>query len=521
MPDHDTPPVPLTRTVAYLRKSRADGEETVEEVLAKHERILQDFAVKTWGAALPESRLLREVQSGETIATRPVMQQLIGMIQRKEADAVLVVELQRLSRGDLVDVGELSRLFLYTGCRILTPTKTWDLRDEYDKKFFEMELMHGNDYLEYTKRIMSRGRERSVRDGNYIGSRTPYGYERVFVDKRPTLAVVPAEAEVVRMIFELYAGPDPLGPTRIAHRLNELGLHSQRMDSWTPQAVRNVIGNPVYIGLLRWNARKEVREYRDGKIVKTRPVSGNCIMAEGRHEPIISRELWDRAQEAARTRALPSARHDRSTIVNPLSGLLVCASCGKVMAYKQCYDHRTKKPLPPIFLCTTGGKICPTRGAPYADVMQILADSLSRSLAELDVAEDAAPAFDPAEHTRAIYENELSELAKQQDRLYDFLERGLYDEDTFRRRMTALRAKIDAAEKSLSALDENKKSAEQNAQFRSTLSRCVAALSDPASTPEAINRLLKQIVLRIDYSREKSPRRKWDLTPIEMQVIFK
>ena len=219
-------PVPFSRLVAYLRKSRADGEETVEEVLAKHERILQDYVTNTWGVPLPDSKIFREVQSGETIAARPVMQQLIGMVQRKEVDGVLVVELQRLSRGDLLDVGTLSQLFLYTGCVILTPTRTWNLSDEYDKRFFEMELMHGNDYLEYTKRIMGRGRERSVRDGNYIGSRPPYGYERVFVDKRPTLAIVPNEAEIVRMIFALYTEVDHLGPTRIANRLNEMGLHS-------------------------------------------------------------------------------------------------------------------------------------------------------------------------------------------------------------------------------------------------------------------------------------------------------
>lgn len=202
MMNRSDPSVSLSRVVAYLRKSRADGEESVEEVLAKHEKILQDYAVRTWGAPLPESRLFREVQSGETIAARPVMQKLLGMVQNREIDAVLVVELQRLSRGDLLDVGTLSQIFYFSKCLILTPSRTWNLEDEFDRKFFELELQHGRDYLEYIKRIMTRGRERSAMDGNYIGSRRPYGYERVVVDKKPTLAVVPSEAEVVRLIFE-------------------------------------------------------------------------------------------------------------------------------------------------------------------------------------------------------------------------------------------------------------------------------------------------------------------------------
>lgn len=516
--DHNAPPAPFSRTVTYLRKSRADGEESVEEVLARHERILQDYAVSTWGAPLPESRIFREVQSGETIAARPVMQSLIDMIQRKEADAVLVVELQRLSRGDLLDVGTLSRLFLYTGCVILTPTKLWNLADEYDRKFFEMELMHGNDYLEYTKRIMGRGRERSVRDGNYIGSRPPFGYERVFVDKRPTLAVIPQEAEVIRLIFELYAGSEHLGPTRIANRLNDMGLASQRMDHWTPQAVRNIIGNPVYIGLVRWNRRKEVKEFRDGEIVTTKPVAEDYILAEGRHEPIITRELWDRAQDAAKTRSHPSARPDRAAVVSPLAGLLTCSICGKAMAYKICRDNKTKKPLPPIFVCTTSG--CPTRGATVTETLRILSGALRESLGKLTVRADQEAA-DPNDAIRTVAAGELEELEKQRDRLYDFLERGIYAEDVFLARMSALRERIEKARQTLAELDKNKKTKEELEELRAGLEECIRILDDPTATPAAVNGTMKHILARILYSRAKSPRRKWEDTPIKFDFVFK
>lgn len=522
MMNRSDPSVSLSRVVAYLRKSRADGEESVEEVLAKHEKILQDYAVRTWGAPLPESRLFREVQSGETIAARPVMQKLLGMVQNREIDAVLVVELQRLSRGDLLDVGTLSQIFYFSKCLILTPSRTWNLEDEFDRKFFELELQHGRDYLEYIKRIMTRGRERSAMDGNYIGSRRPYGYERVVVDKKPTLAVVPSEAEVVRLIFELYAGPEHLGPCLIADRLNEMGIRPLRSNAWTRASVRNIVENPLYIGKIRWNRRKSQKQFKDGSIVEIRPVSEDFIFAEGRHEPIISPDLWERAQEAAQTRAHPSARIDRSAIVNPLSGLLVCSACGMMMHYKQCYEHKTHKPLRPIFLCVSGGKYCPTRGAPTADVLEVLAESLRRSLADLPAAEDSPDAADPPSlSARSVFETELSELEKQKERLYDFLERGLYDDETFRHRMAAVTAKIETAHRKLSSLLEKEKTAEEKKQFRTTLQKCIDALSDPESSPEEINKLLKTIILRVNYSREKSSRRKWDVTPIGMEIIFK
>lgn len=131
-------PVPFSRLIAYLRKSRDDGEDSVEEVLAKHERILQDWCRRTYDAPLPADRLLREVQSGETIESRPVMQDLMRRVRNREVDGVLVVELQRLSRGDFIDIGELERLFQVTGCKIVTPTRTLTLSDDYDRQYFEM-----------------------------------------------------------------------------------------------------------------------------------------------------------------------------------------------------------------------------------------------------------------------------------------------------------------------------------------------------------------------------------------------
>jgi len=510
----------FTNTYCYLRKSRADGEETVEEVLSKHERIIQEYAVRTWNAELPQSRILREVQSGETISSRPVMRQLIEKIKEKEVEAVLVVDLQRLSRGDLLDVGTLSQLFELTGCLILTPQKSYCLKDEYDRRFFEMELMHGNDYLEYTKKIMGRGREQSAREGNYVGSRRPFGYERIFVNKRPTLAIVPEEAEIIRLIFELYTGPDRLGPYLIASRLNEMGLHPQRADKWTQDAVRSIIINPLYIGKILWNRRKTEKEYRNGEIVTTRNLSEDFILSDGKHEPIISREIWDRANEIRKTRTHPPARRDRSKLVNPLAGLMRCSVCGKAMSYKLCYDHKYKTPLPPIFICTTMG--CETRGSTVSDTMSALEALLRKTAGELEVEEARQETpFDPTEYSRQIYMNQIAEMEKQRERLYDFLERGVYDEETFLKRNASLRQKIEEAQARLSEIHEKEKTADETAAFGSTLQRCIESINNPSSSAESVNQLLKEILSRIIYKRAKTTRFKKDNVPLELELIFK
>lgn len=67
--------------------------------------------------------IYREVVSGETIADRPVMQQLLHEVESGMWDGVLVVEVERLARGDTIDQGVVSRAFQYSDTKIITPTK--------------------------------------------------------------------------------------------------------------------------------------------------------------------------------------------------------------------------------------------------------------------------------------------------------------------------------------------------------------------------------------------------------------
>ena len=64
--------------IIYLRKSRAERNETVEEVLARHERILQDYAIETFGEKIPEKNIYREVVSGETLDERCEIKKVCG-----------------------------------------------------------------------------------------------------------------------------------------------------------------------------------------------------------------------------------------------------------------------------------------------------------------------------------------------------------------------------------------------------------------------------------------------------------
>ena len=143
----------------YLRKSRQDNpDETIEEVLSKHETILQEYMQREYGFRVPPENTFREVCSGESIDDREGIKKVLAKTEKADIVGVVVVEPQRLSRGDLIDCGNLIQHLRYTKTLVITPVMTYNLENKMERKFFQDELLRGNDYLEYTKEILFRGR---------------------------------------------------------------------------------------------------------------------------------------------------------------------------------------------------------------------------------------------------------------------------------------------------------------------------------------------------------------------------
>ena len=190
----------------YLRKSRADAEAELRgegETLARHEKALTEFAS---AAKLNVTAIYREIVSGETIAARPEMQKLLGEVSAGIWDGVIVMDIDRLARGNSIDQGIISQTFLFAGTKIITPVKTYDPTNEFDEEFFEFGLFMARREYKTINRRLQRGRTASVKEGKYVSNKAPYGYEREKLknDKGFTLRVVPEKAAVIQDIFSWY-----------------------------------------------------------------------------------------------------------------------------------------------------------------------------------------------------------------------------------------------------------------------------------------------------------------------------
>lgn len=523
-------PIDLTpeEVLDYLRKSQSDDPLlTVEEVLAKHEAILDEWAEKHLGGKVPEENKYREVVSGETIKDRPQINLLLKRIESPKIKAVKVVEPQRLTRGDLEDIGRLMKLLKHTNTLVITPERIYDLRDEYDWDAIERELKRGNEYLEYYKKIQARGRLLSVSQGNYLGSVPPYGFDKITVvdGKRecPTLKENPEQADVVRTIFDLFVNKD-MGRRRIANYLDGMKIPPPKGAHWASGTIRDILTNVHHIGKVRWNWRKWVVVVEDGEFVKTRPVNkiGEYLIYEGRHNGIVDENLFNSAQD--KLGRCHRAKRDVE-VRNPFVSIMFCRSCGKAVVYKHAKNKDGTEQSAARLMCSDQGH-CDTGSCVFDEVLARVCDILEQCIEDFEIRLNSNAGNSTMLHAKLIKQLEQKMKDLQAKELSQWESQS--DPDPAKRMpqeiFQQLNAKLlrekeevqHALCKAYEAIPEPVDYEEKVVMFRDAL----AELRNPDADAQDKNRLLKACIDRIEYYRERPQRVNgaWNNPPIELDV---
>ncbi len=490
----------IDEILIYLRKSRQDDpNETIEEVLSRHEMQLQDYAMRVWGAKIPEENMYREIVSGETIDDRPEIKKVLDRVQEPKIKAVLVMDASRLTRGDLLDMGTMVHALRYTHTLCITPSRSYDLEDKYDRRNFEEDLKRGYDYLETVKELLLRGRRASAMQGYWVPSYAPFGYDREEQKNKKYILVANDDAPHVRMIFEWYA--DGVGAYEIAKRLYDMGIEPTRKNKkWAIPTIKKMLRNDAYIGIVRYGETRTIRVYENGKLRKKQVPApeSECIVAKGKHDPIIPLDLWERAQ----------ARHgscDRTNsqnqLSNPLAGLLVCKKCGYMMRRKTQRRERG-----PRYHCVMN-PVCTTKSAYSYELLEALQDALLANCADIEekIVSGAESSREARAAQLAALEGKMEKLREQEDHQYDLLERKEYTPEVFNRRHAKLVKEMDALRE---AIETARATMPEVIDYEAALIRlhaAIDALDNDDILPLEKNMLLKAIIDRIEYTRERGP----------------
>lgn len=488
----------------YLRKSRVDIEAEQHgemETLARHEQTLLSLAKSR---NLIIGAIYKEIVSGETIAARPVMQQLLREVEMGMWDGVLVMEVERLARGDTIDQGVVQRAFQYTNTLIITPLKTYDPGNEFDQEYFEFGLFMSRREYKTTRRRLQNGKYAAVKEGKWPFNQAPYGWVRVKLphEKGWTLALNEEEAPIVKLVFSLFTGPDRIGVTSIKHYLNDRGIKARNGSEWTDCSVRGILLNVVNDKRVGIGRRKTVSKVIDGVPMKTRPHSDYEFTVEGMQPRMIDHGLFMEAQSYLGL-GTPKPQ-DSYAVKNPLSGIIICSECKKRM-FRRPAGGNSKYD---VLMCRTDK--CSTIGSNLELVERELIRTLSEWIGnyKLDPVKMKSLLPEKEELLRIALE-ESEALNTQNERLYDLLEQGVYDADMFVKRSNLLQEKIKECNNKIETLKkEVEYEKKKDSHINDFIPNCEQLLSCywDLSVPER-NTALKMLLEGVEYKKTEKNKR--------------
>ncbi|MBR1623663.1 MAG: recombinase family protein [Pseudobutyrivibrio sp.] len=295
---------------------------------AQKERLIKEAAhrgMKVCGEYSDEGK------SGKNITGRPEFQKMLKDIQsRKDAiDYVLVFKLSRFGRNAADTLSSLQIMQDY-GVNLLCVEDQIDSAGPAGKLIISVLAAVAEIERENIKAQTMAGRLQKAREGYWNGGFAPNGYKL----DNGELVIVPEEADIVRLIFNKFVSED-IGAGRLVKWLNENGYQKNvhkngTLTKFSVSFVKGMIDNPVYAGFIAYGRRKTE------KIEGTRNEyhvlwQDNYEVFEGKHEAIIDRDTWTKAQAKRELTGFKQEKRFSKNHAHILSGIVRCPKCGGPM----------------------------------------------------------------------------------------------------------------------------------------------------------------------------------------------
>ncbi|TSI11082.1 recombinase family protein [Lysinibacillus sp. BW-2-10] len=314
--------VAVKRVAIYARVSTTEQAEEGYSI-DEQQRLLTEWCEKN-GYIVHEVYADRGI-SGKSIKKRPALIKLIDDAQNKRFDVVLVWKTNRLARN-ILDLLKIVEVFDQNYISFRSYTENHETETSQGKLQFHMLAAIAEFERNTISENVKMGMLARAREGKWNGGRV-LGYDLVDIsiqsDKRKhtKLVINEKEAKTVKRIFELYIAGN--GYKAIANRVNKEGYTGKRGKPFSISTIKTILENPVYVGMVRYDVRRNWTDKRRGDI------NPNPIIQKGEHEPIISQLDWEKAQHILKQRSCKPNRVHGGTF--PFTGVMKCPQCGAGM----------------------------------------------------------------------------------------------------------------------------------------------------------------------------------------------
>ena len=269
---------------------------------------------------------------------RPGFKKLLSDAQQRKIDVVLCKTQSRFTRELELVEKYIHGLFPVWGVRFVSVVDHADTANKGNKKSRQINGLVNEWYLEDMSENIKSVLTNRRKNGLHIGAFALYGYKKD-PGQKGHLLIDEEAAGIVREVFTLFSRG--YGKTAIARMLNDRGVpnpteykrrqglryrqpEKKQSTLWSYSAISRMLSNEIYIGNMVQGRYGSV-SYKT-KQNRPRPKE-QWYVVEGTHEPVISRELWEKVQELLRQKAKPFD----TGMIGLFARKARCANCGYVM----------------------------------------------------------------------------------------------------------------------------------------------------------------------------------------------
>ena len=456
------------RAAIYMRISRDDEDKSESSSIQNQRDLLNAFVQKD-----PQIELVREFSDDGFTGTnfeRPGFQKMMSMVEKKSINCIIVKDLSRLGRN-YIETGRLiDQIFPMLGIRFISVNDNYDSLNEFnetDQILIPFKNLINDAYCKDMSMKVRSQLDVKRRTGQFIGSFAAYGYRKDPKDKNH-LIIDNEPARIVRQIFGMKL--DGYSQTKIADHLNEMGVLTPQQykrsvglnsnagywrseePQWCAAAVQRILTSEIYIGNLVQGKTKKINY----KVKQSLPVSENeWIRTTGAHEPIITKEAFERVQYMLESDTRTSPEQDT---VDIFSGIIKCADCGQNMVKRVV---KNKYGVYYYFTCSSYkmGEGCSSHLINVSYLKKAVLHMVQkqmRLLLDLDKFQkcvDKAP-----EETQRIrvfndqitaLDREIAKYQEMKENLYEDFREDIVDEDDYEELKKRFQKKIQSARQSL------------------------------------------------------------------------
>lgn len=472
----------------YVRVSTGKQDELSPDSQAK---LLKDYA-KSHGYVV--SKIFYEVGiSGRKADKRPEFQKMIGLAKSSDhpADAILVWKYSRFARNQEESIVYKSLLKKKHNVDVISVSEP--LVDGPFGSLIERIIEWMDEY--YSVRLsgeVTRGMKEKAERGGYQ-ARPPLGY-KIVTHKEPPV-IVPEEAEIVKLIFEKYANEN-LGIFEIARLLNMHNFKTSHGKEFERRSIEYILQNPTYCGMIRWN--RTINESNE-----IRPES-EWIVTDGEHPAIISKELFDKAQERYKREYRPRGARPVSTYKHWLSGVVKCPACGRTMtantirnntrvySHFRCYGYTKGK-------CMANNSISSIKLEPAVlESIKTVLDSSKITYRKIETKTDDTVDL------KTILEDQIKKIDVKLQRIKEAYMNGIDTIEEYKENKQAVQEEKQHLEKQLSEIKEEKSSSkDDDKDMLLRVKNVYDILSSDSVDATTKNDVLRSVVEKIIYEKDK------------------